>query len=363
MPFAAELLHLMDPQRYLLQTMEVSSQTVNLSATVKRLGSSTGRLPLTGPVVMGNVKDLNSTLQMMLKKLSKGNPRMWDKHLDEALYAHNHVRQNKAGLTPYQINYGQKSRTPGEDYTPQNAGDRAQAASRARRLMIKHQSKEKLRNAVSQELEISPGQPILLKRLSTSKGQTQWQPGFTLLSSFHGGARILGPNGEELRVNSQRIKADTSVETEETPQHIRRGEEEKNTPPRTLGKKVSRMHQTPSSRGETQGGRSSTSQKRTYTPQSKGKRNTLDTSSFQQNIQPRRRYNLRNRSKVSTLRGGPTTEVLPPTDGACLSFEKGDIVLPPTFFECRKCRPDDWNQWLTIVSNVTSFPSVSRSSQ
>ena len=51
----------------------------------------------------------------------------------------------------------------------------------------------------------------MLKKLVVRKGEAPWDPGYKLLSTYQGQARILTPDGVEMRVNAERIKQDHSL--------------------------------------------------------------------------------------------------------------------------------------------------------
>ncbi|XP_043212021.1 uncharacterized protein LOC122376289 [Amphibalanus amphitrite] len=64
------------------------------------------------PMCNGLVEKFNGTLQMMLKRLSSEQPRLWHRYINALLFAYREVPQESTGFSPFELLYGRTVRGP-----------------------------------------------------------------------------------------------------------------------------------------------------------------------------------------------------------------------------------------------------------
>lgn len=142
-------------------------------------------------------------------KLTRGEEKKWSRYLADALYAY-WITAGPAGLSPYHAAFGQKARLLHATEGHRDEGDRLRLVHEAQQYL--EEFRENKRNEYkgkepkgSKRLPV--GAYVSLRVINPKKGQTQWQPGYRVLSNHDGGMRVEDLETRRVvRVNQRNVR-------------------------------------------------------------------------------------------------------------------------------------------------------------
>ncbi|GKD92173.1 reverse transcriptase domain-containing protein [Tanacetum coccineum] len=85
-----------------------------MEKTMKRYGFNHRFSTSYHPQTSGQVENTNKALKRILEKTVKGNPAIWSRKLDDALWAFRTAYKTPIGTTPYKLIYGKNCHLPFE---------------------------------------------------------------------------------------------------------------------------------------------------------------------------------------------------------------------------------------------------------
>lgn len=200
--------------RYGLPTVLISDNggeftSGNFEKYLKEFGVSHHLTSPYHPQANGMTERFNGTIQKLLLKLTGGNARLWSKYLAEALYAYR-ITQGPSGISPYQAVFGQRPRLPRATMDGQEEGDRLKAIRQTEKLLKEFRTNQRdaYKEAESGRAKrLSPGTFVSIRVLGPKKGQSQWQPGYVVVSSHDGALRVQEiATGKGLRINQGLVR-------------------------------------------------------------------------------------------------------------------------------------------------------------
>ena len=161
------------------------------------------------PQTNGMTERFNGTVQKLLLKMTGGQPRKWSDYVADALYAYR-ITPGPSGLSPYQALFGQKPRLPRANMGTQEEGERLRAIRLAEGILHEFRTERKSeykRQEPERARCLPPGTFVSVRVLNPKKGETHWQPGYQVLSSFDGALRVMELNtGNIVRINQRNVR-------------------------------------------------------------------------------------------------------------------------------------------------------------
>lgn len=151
----------------------------------------------------------NGTLQKLLLKLTGGEERKWSHHRADALYAYR-ITTGPTGLSRTAQCLARKCGCHVLQRGHGDEGDSLRAVREAQRYLeeFRANKRKKYRQKEPRGAKHPPlGAYATLRVISPRKGQTQWQPGYRVLSNHDGGMRIEDlETGHIIRVTQRNVR-------------------------------------------------------------------------------------------------------------------------------------------------------------